>query len=68
MLDFCSHTRKRFCGDEEKTFDHLLCECDVFANIRTNLVGSSIINDGEGSKIDSETDQILETGGTIGSA
>jgi len=41
----------RFCGDEEETPEHLLCECDAVSNIRTNLFGSSIINDGEGSSV-----------------
>jgi len=32
----------RFCGDEEETPEHLLCDCDAVSNIRTNLFGSSI--------------------------
>jgi len=39
------HEDCRFCGDEEETSEHLFCECDAVSNIRTNLFGSSIIND-----------------------
>jgi len=42
-----NHEDCRFCGDEEETPEHLLCECDASSNIRTNLFGSSIINDKE---------------------
>jgi len=41
----------RFCGDEKETPQHLLCKCDVVSNIKTNLFGSSIINDEEISSL-----------------
>jgi len=46
-----NHGDCKFSGDEKETPEHLLCECDALSNIRTNLFGSSIINDGEISSL-----------------
>jgi len=45
------HEDCRFCGDEKETPEHRLCECDPVLNTRTNMFGSSIINDGEISSL-----------------
>jgi len=51
LVGLRNHGDCRFCGDEKETPEHLLCESDAVSNIRTNLFGSSIINDGEISSL-----------------